>query len=739
MAFSRFSIQSKLILMLLLVCLGSIFAIGVIAYSAGKEALTRAIFNQLTSVRTSKRSQIENQFKLIRSQVVNLSADPAVVECMLGLRANFAVFADSDVKPGWDEKLETFYQDDFLPRLAQNTGKHPIVDAFLPRAAAARYLQHEYIVNNPYPIGEKYKLLKAGDGSGYSAVHARFHPMFSEFVHDFGYDNLLLIDNKGNVVYTVTKSPVFATNLLYGPYANTNIANMFRGLMGSKEQDASKLVDFMRLDSALGKPVALIGSPIFDGPNQIGVIAVQLPIDEIDRVATGNFGWEQEGLGKTGEAFLVGSDFLMRSRSRLLWQDKAKYFGDLEAAGYSKADIDQVRQANTALLAQYARMKAVENALGGKEGLDMETDYRGQSTLVSYSPVDIDGLRWVIVASMETSEAFAPLDQLTRMILCWSVVIVLMVTVFAAVLAHFFVRPIYRLADGVKRFRAGKTDTVVQLASHDEYQDLGVAFNEMTQRIHQQTGQLAAQERRNKELLLNLAPPAIAARLAKGEQNVAERYADVTVLVGRLSGFTEATRSLSAETSMGLFNELLAAFDEAAERHGVEKLKTSGYNYIAVSGVAEQRLDHSRRMVEFARVILRILSRFDREHGMNVTICITLNAGPITGGVVGHTKYSFDVFGETVDHARAMLSESQPNTVLVSRSVHDSIHDLYLFYGPFQVPDADGGEVNAWALQSGAASRANESKEADALAETSAHAAPNGFDLKASAISWQPK
>jgi hypothetical protein len=93
--------------------------------------------------------------------------------------------------------------------------------------------------------------------------------MFSRFVDDFGYDNLLLIDNKGDVVYTLTKSPIFATNLLYGPYGNTNVANMFRGLMGSKEQDAAKLVDFMRLDSALGKPVALIGHRSLMDPTRL--------------------------------------------------------------------------------------------------------------------------------------------------------------------------------------------------------------------------------------------------------------------------------------------------------------------------------------------------------------------------------------------------------------------------------------------------------------------------------------
>jgi class 3 adenylate cyclase len=75
---------------------------------------------------------------------------------------------------------------------------------------------------------------------------------------------------------------------------------------------------------------------------------------------------------------------------------------------------------------------------------------------------------------------------------------------------------------------------------------------------------------------------------------------------------------------VGLFNELITAFDEAAERHGVERLKTSGYTYIAVCGVSEQRLDHSKRIVEFAREMLQILARFDRENGMNVTVRMAL-------------------------------------------------------------------------------------------------------------------
>ena len=728
----RLSIQSKLIVMLLLVCISSIIAIAAIAYSTGKDALAQATFNHLTSVRAAKRSEIESQFQLIRSQVINLSSDPAVVECMLGLRANFDAFTDADVKAGWDEKLLTYYRDDFLPKLAQNTGKHPLVDSFLPRGAAARYLQYWYLANNPHPTGQKDRLLKADDGSAYSTVHARFHPMFSKFVHDFGYDNLFLIDNRGDVVYTLTKSPAFATNLLSGPYSNTNVAEMFRGLIGSKDQDATKLVDFMRLDSALGKPVALIGAPIFDGPNQIGVLAIQLPTDEINRVMTGNFGWEQEGLGKTGEAFLVGSDLMMRSRSRLLWQDKPRYFEQLERAGYSKADMDQVRRAGTALLAQYVRMPAVANALSGNAGLDVETDYRGQPALVSYAPVEIEGVRWVMLATMEKAEAFEPLTHLTRMILCWSVLIVLAVTILAAVLAHHFVRPIYRLAEGVKRFKAGKTEVAVHFASEDEYRDLGAAFNEMTQRIDRQSGQLSAQERRNRELLLSLAPPSIASRLANGERNVAERHAEATVLVARVCGFTEATASLAAEAVVGRFNELISAFDEAAERRGVEKLKTSGYGYLAVCGVSEPRLDHSKRMVEFAREISQILARFAREHGLELAIRIALNAGPLTGGVVGRVKFTYDLFGETVDRARALLSQTQANAVLVSQSVYEAVQDLYGFEGPLQV---GGGAAPAWALQAGLAAPA---RGAGAEAEAEAALKPAGGDPGADAAARAP-
>ena len=132
---------------------------------------------------------------------------------------------------------------------------------------------------------------------------------------------------------------------------------------------------------------------------------------------------------------------------------------------------------------------------------------------------------------------------------------------------------------------------------------------------------------------------------------------------------------------------------------------------IAVCGVSEQRLDHSKRIVEFAREMLQILARFDRENGMNVTVRMALNAGPVTGGVIGREKFSYELFGETTDCARAMLLGSEVHAVLVSQSVYDSVQDLYSFYGPFQV--GEGGEMVAWALQTGAIAPAHRNAGTD--------------------------
>ena len=536
----RLSIQSKLVTMLLFVAIASIATVGWIAYSSGKEALRKAALNQLTSVRASKKVQIEAFFKTIQNQVANLADDRMMIGAIEEFTAGFDEFKTKTVKPEWDRKLVAFYRDEFLPKLAKGVDSPPRLDTFVPTTTEARYAQYLYIANNPNPALERFELKDARDGSRFSAAHSRYHGIFSKFIQDFHYDNLILVDQAGDVVYTFTKSPLFGTNLITGPYSNGNAANLFVALRKSSSMSEVRVEDFAHTASAAGKPVGLMGAAVFDGAKQVGVMFLQSPVDEINRVMTDNFGWVQDGLGNTGEVYLVGPDKLMRSRSRLLYEDSARFFQQLEKANYPPEDIARVRRFGTATLAQPVRTRAAELAASGKTGTAVLQNYRGVEVLTAYAPLYVFGLHWAIIADIESSEAFAPLSDLTRKILISSLSSILIVTVLAAFLGRRFVRPIVALVDGVHRLEAGEKNVSVEVKSRDEFADLGDAFNHMSESLVTTTETLVERTRERDRLLDNVLPPAAAERAKNGLPPVTEEYADLSIIYVNLIPIDEA-------------------------------------------------------------------------------------------------------------------------------------------------------------------------------------------------------
>src|SRR5262249_47220197 len=151
----------------------------------------------------------------------------------------------------------------------------------------------------------------------------------------------------------------------------------------------------------------------------------------------------------------------------------------------------------------------------------------------------------------------------------------------------------------------------------------------------------------------------------------------------------ELAESAPADRAVGLLNDLVTAFDEVAERHGVEKVRTVGSSYLAVCGLSVQRPDHSCRMGEFGQDLLRIVGRVNRERGVNLGAGVGVEGGRVGGGVVGRTRFIYDLWGATVNVARG-LAEGEVNTVRVTQAVHDRLSGLYDFEGPleFEVPGA---------------------------------------------------
>jgi class 3 adenylate cyclase len=700
LSLERLSIQSKLMGMLLLVAMCSIVVVGWIAYSTGKDALTSTALNRLTSVRASKEVQIESFFATTRNQVSNLANDRMIAAAARDFTSGFAKFKKMQVKPEWDQNLAAFYRNEFLPGLATSTGQTPAFQFFWPATPEARYAQYFYISDNPNPAGERYELTDARDGSDYSSAHARYHKVLSKFIQDFRYDNLLLVDNEtGDVVYTFDKSPIFGTNLLNGPYSETSAGVLFKTLRKSSNEGEVQVADFAPASYASGKPVALMGTAIFDGTTQVGVIFLQFPVDEINRVMTDNFGWVQDGLGRTGEVYLAGPEALMRSRSRLLHENRDLYFKQLRDAGYSQHDIDRVRLAGTATFAQQATARAVQSALSGKTGTALLTNYRGVKVLTSFAPLYLPGLRWVVISEMETSEAFAPLADLTRKIVLSSVATIILVTVASVFLGRRFVRPIFRLVDGAHRLEGGEKNVSIGIESRDEFEDLGEAFNRMSSALTAVRGELDQRTRECDELLGNQFPAEAAARMKQNLAPATQEYSGVSILYASLLGLVESTWSGGTEKSFRLLDDLVLAFDDAAERRGVERLSSNGMTYVACCGLSQGVSDHAGRVIGLAEDMLGIVERLQRDRQASPLMKMGIDSGTVAGKIVGRTRHNYFLCGRAITQAAALAAEAPANRALVSQHAAAGAHGRWHFGAPVQVSSPDGEVVAARPLE----------------------------------------
>ncbi|MEO0927115.1 MAG: adenylate/guanylate cyclase domain-containing protein, partial [Cyanobacteria bacterium J06643_13] len=224
----KLSIQSKVMLMLLSVCISSIMAIAYVGYDNGRQALYNAIENQLVSVREAKAYQIERYFQQIRAEIQTFSRS-GVKNTSKAFNQYYQDLADQELNIDWNNQLKEYYETEFLPTLAKNTEGRPLLYSYFPQDTAARYLQYLYIAANSNPVGEKEFLNNANDGSEYSQLHAAIQPIYSNFVSQLGYYDLFLIDAQtGTIVYSVKKETDFGTNLLTGPYASSGLAQVFR-------------------------------------------------------------------------------------------------------------------------------------------------------------------------------------------------------------------------------------------------------------------------------------------------------------------------------------------------------------------------------------------------------------------------------------------------------------------------------------------------------------------------------
>jgi class 3 adenylate cyclase len=198
---------------------------------------------------------------------------------------------------------------------------------------------------------------------------------------------------------------------------------------------------------------------------------------------------------------------------------------------------------------------------------------------------------------------------------------------------------------------------------------------------------LALEQERSERLLLNVLPAPIAARLKAGEEVIADAFPEVTVLFADLVDFTRRSRRIGPAQVVATLNELFSAFDRLAKRHGLEKIKTIGDAYMVAGGLPDPRPDHAEAIAEMALAMQAEVTRRTDPSGQPLAVRIGIDTGPVEAGVIGTAKFSYDLWGDTVNTASRMESHGIAGCIQVTERTYQRLRDGYRFQrrGPIQV------------------------------------------------------
>ncbi len=201
--------------------------------------------------------------------------------------------------------------------------------------------------------------------------------------------------------------------------------------------------------------------------------------------------------------------------------------------------------------------------------------------------------------------------------------------------------------------------------------------------------QLEAERQKSERLLLNTLPVSIAQRMKSGEVTIADHHPEVSVLMADLVGFTALAAHVSPEEVVSLLNEIFSSFDSLAGKRGLEKIKTVGDGYMAAGGIPEPQLGHASAIAHLALDMNTAIADFNTQYGTSIQLRIGICTGPVIAGVIGHKKFAYDVWGDTVNLASRLETSAEPGAIHVSESSFERLKNEFSF-DPGQVFDLKG-------------------------------------------------
>ncbi|MDP5138348.1 cache domain-containing protein, partial [Rheinheimera baltica] len=382
--------KNKLMLTLFLLGVVPALSISIVSSFYSQDALLTRSFDALETANALKVNLVEDYLSSLKGSVVLQASNPAIISsAALLIDAFNNTFVSDD--ENLSNRARQFYENQFYNLWVENRPDKKIADVqliFTEIDDKGLFFQDRYIFRNTNPVGKKNQLLTDNLGDAYDIAHTSIHPYLSNVLDSFSFYDIFIIDLQGNIVYSVFKEVDYATSLMSGPFSQSGLATTYQQALKMLEGEVF-ISDYELYTPSYDKPAGFLASPLYLEGKLIGVFAAQFPIDTLNKKMS-----NRNGLGDTGDSFLVGKDQLLRSDSII------------------SSDVKSVNQSFNKPESNKIQMQSVLKALDGNKGTLIEKDVDGKSVLVSFSPISFANLGWVIISEIESDEALAAIERL---------------------------------------------------------------------------------------------------------------------------------------------------------------------------------------------------------------------------------------------------------------------------------------------------------------------------------------
>ena len=478
--FKNISIKKRLTIFSTILLIGLALSISYLSIEKTKQTVIEYEMKKLSTVEVAKHREIKKYLKSLKNLLVSMSMDISTKNAMESFNYGFSNLS-KDIKIDIDnirENLILDYESNYISNVKYDVPhckKKRLISEYIPKNINAMIAQYIFISQNPAPTGKKNIFVYDKHyNSLYVKAHREYHTSFNSYLKSFNLYDIFLINTNGDIVYSDFKEKDFATNLKNGVYSNTGLAKAYKKALLLKNGEIA-FEDFTPYEPSYNNYTSFLATPIFKNGKKIGVIAFQMPVEQLTKIMQFDGKYKMAGLGKTGESYLVGEDYMMRTNSRFV------------------KDIDDriVQELGSTVGIFKIKTKSSEYALSPQRTENSESkrwiikDYRGIDVLSVCHTIDIYGqAKWAVIAEIDKKEAMLPVGELIKNLIT-TISFLLILFVFASLyfVNKMVAQPLNKFQNDLLHFfefLKGKEKTVKELdaSSNDEIGKMAKSIND---------------------------------------------------------------------------------------------------------------------------------------------------------------------------------------------------------------------------------------------------------------------